>query len=150
MPFPHYLIGISDIRFPKVWEQWAFNIMLALEHHAPNYAELMEFEAISLNKRNPKIVIQKYLHKMVRTCKETVSSTYWLGIDSDEVNYHQLLLLLASFNAKRRRKDYTIYMTSAFAITAALSDELLDYQIPRLNIVAITYEGTKEIIGGFR
>jgi hypothetical protein len=144
-----YLIPISDVRFPRTWEIWSLQITHELECDTDkfntNYLNAFNFDvfmpAVPLENELPKRIYQT-LHKMRSTALEVA----WVGYDPVYAPLCKVKVILDAFVKKRKKSDYEIYCTSAFALTNSINNELLDYQIPKLNILCISFNGNKEFL----
>ena len=140
--FPDYIIGTDDIRFDNTWYDWSSKIASELDSNslAPNYFNQLQFVVVTDPTELPSKQIPHDILKAVKFLESTINlDTYIIGYDSNYVPFDQLNQILITYMYSRRRHDWVVGATTAFALTEKLNQEILDYPIPRINLIAITY-----------
>ena len=140
--YPDYLIPVTDCRFPITWHNWSAQILMSLEvgsdMHNTNYLSTFDFNVLtpntSIEQELPKRIYRE-LHKM-RSSPLDIS---WIGYDTTYAPSAKIAAVLDMHMKKRRKDDYQLFGTSAYALTTSLNTELLDYPIPKINIVCISF-----------
>ena len=140
--FPEYLIKSNDTRFAGTWDTWSYKILEAL-HYNPNthsYTEQLEFVLRSNYTAPPKLTFARDIISAANFCKRnTYCDTYMIAYDADYCDYITMNCVLIEYMHSRRRHDFTVGVATAFGLTANLNTELLDYPLPNVNLLSISY-----------
>jgi hypothetical protein len=145
--YPDYLIPIADVRFPKVFDQWTYNLMVNL-NTSPltyNYIDTFEFY-ISAHGATPEVAIRRDIKASLTRFQIKPTQNIIIGYDTDYCSLDHMGYIIQCINLKRRRLDYDISKTTAFALTTLVDTEMLDHQIPKLNLLLVAYHGPKEFL----
>jgi len=140
--FTDYNIGTNDVRFDYTWDCWSSMIAFELSNQslAPNYFEHLQFVVLTDPKQIPSKQIPSDILNAVKFMQSTKSiDTYIIGYDSEYVAFDYLNQILIKYMTNRKRQDWTVGATTAFALTEKLNHEILDYPIPRLNLIAVSF-----------
>jgi hypothetical protein len=137
--YPNYLIEATDSRFSATMVDWLTNLAIAVQDtQCPNY-----FENIELQYINPHKNIAHDILKSLNYLKSSIITEQWLCYDANVYSYDDLALKLTNYRCKTKRRDVVLTLQTSFAITATMSEELIDYRIPFINIIAVNYTGPK-------
>jgi hypothetical protein len=145
----NYLISVNDRRFNKTWIDWTDRILWHLDStpslYGADYVSTLDFNVYEPNQA-PDKEIPRRIYQALTKMRSTPLEVVYIGYDADYAESITLSTILTQFMARRKRFDYEVHATSAYALTHSLNTEFLDYPIPRLNIIAVTYLGSKEFI----
>lgn len=149
MPNADYMIAIEDKRFPKTWVDWSERVMVHLAVtptlYESDYISNFDFQVYTPI-APPEKEIPRRIYQALSKMRCTTLEVMYIGYDTEYAPYYQIGSVLTQFMERRKRFDYEINATSAFALTNSLNNEFLDYPIPRLNIIAVTFLGTKDFL----
>lgn len=138
--YPNYLIEATDYRFSKTIVDWLTNMSISQSDStiSSNY-----FEHIELVYLNPHQNIAYDILKSINYQKTSLITEQWLCYDANIYSIASLALKLINYRHKTKRKDVILSLATAFSITNNMSVELLDYNIPYVNVIAVNYTGPK-------
>jgi hypothetical protein len=160
IPNSNYLIDIPDTRFNEVFELWIRNVFHTLTdkkidrtHDCPLFTltNYLEFNLVtSVSKLE--VFIPTTIYSTLKMLRSSDMDFAIIAYPAALVPTQDLCVISKHFLSKRRQFDYEIKVLSAFQLSSFVDnfhedpvrdDHLLDFMIPNLSMLFITFNGSK-------
>jgi len=145
--FPEYQISINDPIFPRVYARWTMDIMQAMFDQSPSMSIIENLEFwIGTHNKPIEEAIRVDFKKMVSKYRGTNTDHVILCYDSPTFSMEEIWLETRQIMRQKRQKDFEIRLISAFNLTQTIDIDLLDYQLPDINLILMNFTAAKELI----
>lgn len=143
---------MSHPKFGLAWQDWTQRIQECIINSAHDYDYIHTFDCVAFitpaNVDHTKFIKNK-IARAVEICESTYLSTQYLCFDSAYFPYEATVDAVRVIQERRRKTNYEAYVSTAFQLSNALQTNeiyLLDYPIPSLTVIAVSYLGIKQYI----
>lgn len=147
---PDYLIDKTDARFDGVFRKWFYEIMKRMDsttelYGFENFLESFEM-MLSANHPDRVATVTRDLLEIEKIFMKTPTLQVVAAYGCSWINLDQLRAISTAFLHKNHAKNMQIRHISAYHLTVLLDPALIDYQIPHLNLMAVSSTVTKKAI----
>ena len=145
--FPEYLIAVDNPIFPRVYARWTMDIMQAMFDQSPSMSIIENLEFwIGTHNKPVEEAIRADFKKMVNKYRGSRTDHVICCYDTTTFSMEEIWLETRQIMRQKRKKDFELRLISAFNLTQAIDVDLLDYQLPDINLILMNFTAAKEYL----